>query len=163
MAAVIIGYRFIWINLSRKCWSEDCVICVDDWMRWWVVVVSVTVTTVVDVVDAPPTDCCCEWETTASKNVARRRRTRTRHFWVDSREFGFTINEAVVVDFCPRWLDVLLPSWCGWAIRRTKLGRRRTAEPATRDGQRSIKTSRIISESNLFTTQLHHHHHHGTI
>jgi len=137
-------------NLRRNWWSEAWVICVDDSILWCLVAVSVTMTTGDDELDVQLINCCLQSPTIASKNVTRRRRTRTRHFCVDSREFGLTINDDVV-DFGPWWLEELFASWRGWAISRTRLGRRRVAVPAMRDGHWANRTSRITNESNLLT------------
>jgi len=128
----------------------------DDLTQWCAVAVSVTTITGDDEADSLLSTACDEWVTTASKNAPKRRRTWTRHFWVDSRELGFTISDVVVADLCPLcWLEpVLLVSWRGWAIRLTKFGRRRAVMPATREGQRSSRMSRMISESNL--QKIHH-------
>jgi len=144
-------------NLSRNWWSEDGVMCLDDSIQWCLAAVSVTVTTADSGIDVPPTNCWCRWLTIASKNAPRRRSTRTRHFCVDRRELGFTINDVIVVvaGFGAWWLE-LLASWRGWAISLTRLGRSRTAVPATRDGHCSSSTSRITNESSLLTTHQQH-------
>ena len=143
-------------NLRRKWWSDDGVICADDAIQWCTVAESVTMTTGDTDVDLLPMVGCDEWVTTASKNAARRRRTWTRHFWVDRREFGFTISDVATASVRPPCWPEAAVSWRGWAIRPTKFGRRRAATPATRDGQRSSRMSRMMSESSLHTT--HHHH-----
>jgi len=133
-------------NLSWSWSSEDCMIRADDCTQWCVVAVSITMTAVVNAV---PIHCCWEWDAITSKNTARRRSTCTRHFCVDKRDEGFTINDVAVDDL----LLVLLEIWRGWAIRWTRLGRRRVAESATRDGECSSSTSRMMSESSLCTAQ----------